>query len=160
MLPDFIWHVYWDPFYMHASPAALLQQSMRLHSKHHFPAPSSKLCQDQFHHWRGTLYLHAAVHWHCQRPPECLGTNKTVEATQRPSTRSAAEQGKKKEFHLDSKSFGFIRASISNVGSCKRNTWYNLSCLLQTCCNLSTTNNKNLSVSWQLFHNLRGVQLW
>ena len=30
------------------------------HAKHRFPAPSSKLCQIWLHHWRGTLYLHAA----------------------------------------------------------------------------------------------------
>ena len=32
------------------------------HSGHRFPAPSSKLCQNWLRHWRGTLYLPAAVH--------------------------------------------------------------------------------------------------
>ena len=32
-------------------------------------------------HWRGTLYLRAAVNRRCQRPPKGLDTNKTVEAT-------------------------------------------------------------------------------
>ena len=34
------------------------------HSEHHFPAPSSKLCQIWLRHWKGggTLYLRAAVH--------------------------------------------------------------------------------------------------
>ena len=31
------------------------------HSEHRFPAPSSKLCQIWLRHWRGTLYLRAAV---------------------------------------------------------------------------------------------------
>ena len=30
------------------------------HSEHRFPAPSSKLCQNWLHHWRGTLYFQAA----------------------------------------------------------------------------------------------------
>ena len=51
------------------------------HSEHHFPAPSSKLCQIWLRHWRGTLYLRAAVHRHGQCPPKGLGTDKTVEAT-------------------------------------------------------------------------------
>jgi len=50
-------------------------------SKHRFPAPSSKLCQNWLRHWRGTLYLRAAVHWRGQRPPKGSGTNMTVEAT-------------------------------------------------------------------------------
>ena len=41
-------------------------------------APSSKLCQNWLHHWRDTLYLHAAVHRSCQHHPNCLGTNMTV----------------------------------------------------------------------------------
>ena len=32
------------------------------HSEHRFPAPSSRLCQIWLRHWRGTLYLRAAVH--------------------------------------------------------------------------------------------------
>ena len=41
------------------------------------PAPSSKLCQISLCHWRGTLYLRAAVHRHGQRPPKGLGTDET-----------------------------------------------------------------------------------
>ena len=51
------------------------------HSKHRFLAPSSKLCQIWLRHWRGTLYLHAAVQRRGQYPPEGSGTNMTVEAT-------------------------------------------------------------------------------
>ena len=51
------------------------------HSEHHFPAPSSKLCQIWLRHWRGTLNLPAAVHRRGQRPLKGLGTDKTVEAT-------------------------------------------------------------------------------
>ena len=43
------------------------------------------------------------------------------------------------EFHLSWNSLGFIRSGINNVDSYKRNVWYNLSCLLQTYCCLSTT---------------------
>ena len=50
------------------------------HSEHRFPAPSSKLCQIWLRHWRGTLYLPAAVYRRGQRPPKSLGTNMTVEA--------------------------------------------------------------------------------
>ena len=42
-------------------------------------APSSKLCQIWLRHWRGTLYLRAAVHRRSQRPPKGSGTNMTVE---------------------------------------------------------------------------------
>ena len=48
-----------------------------IRSEHHFPAPSSKLCQIWLRHWRGTLYLRAAVHWRGQRPPKGSGTDKT-----------------------------------------------------------------------------------
>ena len=40
------------------------------HSEHRFPAPSSELCQNWLRHWRGTLYLRAAVHRRGQRPPK------------------------------------------------------------------------------------------
>ena len=49
------------------------------HSEHRFPAPSSKLCQIYWRHWRGTLYLRVAVHRRGQRPPKGSGTNMTVE---------------------------------------------------------------------------------
>ena len=55
--------------------------SGQVHIEHRFPAPFSKLCQKWLLHWRGTLYLRAAVHWRWQRPPKAFGTNKTVEAT-------------------------------------------------------------------------------
>ena len=53
----------------------------QVHSEHRFPAPSSKLCQKWLLHWRGTLYLRAAVRRRWQRPPKAFGTSKTVEAT-------------------------------------------------------------------------------
>ena len=53
---------------------------LNAHSKHHFLAPSSKLCQNWLHHRRGALYLHATVHWCCQHPLKGLGTNMSVEA--------------------------------------------------------------------------------
>ena len=40
-------------------------------------APSSKVCQNWLHHWRGTLYLQADVHQCCKRPLKGVGTNKT-----------------------------------------------------------------------------------
>ena len=52
------------------------------HSEHHFPAPSSKLCQNTGYATEGsTLYRRAGIHRRCHRPPNCLGTNKTVEET-------------------------------------------------------------------------------
>ena len=48
------------------------------HSEHRFPAPSSKLCQIWLHHWKGTLYLHAAVQRRIWRPPQVSGTNKQL----------------------------------------------------------------------------------
>ena len=48
-----------------------------IRSEHHFPAPSSKLCQIWLRHGRGALYLRAAVHWRGQRPPKGSGTGKT-----------------------------------------------------------------------------------
>ena len=54
---------------------------IQTHSEHCFPAPSSKLCQTWLCHWRGTLYLCAAVQWRGQCPPKGSDTDKTVEAT-------------------------------------------------------------------------------
>ena len=51
------------------------------HSEHRFPAPSSKLCQIELRHWRGTVYFCAAVQRRGQRPPKGSSTNMTVEAT-------------------------------------------------------------------------------
>ena len=59
------------------TPSCAMSQYMGTHSVHHFPAPSSKLCQIWLHHWRDTLYHCAAVHQRCQRPPKGLGTNET-----------------------------------------------------------------------------------
>ena len=61
--------------------AGIVMTITRPHSEHLFPAPSSKLCQIWLRHWRGTLYLRAAVHRHSQRPSKGPGTNMTVEAT-------------------------------------------------------------------------------
>ena len=64
-------------------PALIITQTP--HSKHHFPAPSSKLCQNWLCRWRGTLYLHAAACQCCQHLLNGLGTNKIVEVMQHPS---------------------------------------------------------------------------
>ena len=57
------------------SVGAVPKTAIGAHSEHRFPAPSSKLCQIWLRHWRGTLYLRAAVHRRGQRPPKGLGTN-------------------------------------------------------------------------------------
>ena len=104
--------------------AAYQSSKLIAHSEHCFPAPSSKLCQIWLHHWRGTLYLHAAVHRRGQRPRKDLGTDKTVEATWCPSTRVNMRHihlGLKKEFRLDSNDFSFIWAGVSNMVSYKTN---------------------------------------
>ena len=64
-------------------PVTVIKRDKELmaHSKHRFPAPSSKLCQIWLPHWRSILYLRAAVQRRGQRPPKGSGTNKTVEAT-------------------------------------------------------------------------------
>ena len=62
-------------------PSGELELSLCPHSEHCFPAPSSKLRQIWLRHWRGTIYLRAAVHRRGQRPPKGSGTNMTVEAT-------------------------------------------------------------------------------
>ena len=60
--------------------------------KHQFTLRASlsgtflQLCQIWLRHWRGTLYLRAAVHRRDQRPQKVSGTNMTVEATHIPST--------------------------------------------------------------------------
>ena len=51
------------------------------HYEHRLPAPSSKLYQIWLRHWRGTLYLCAAVQRCGQHPPKGSDTNMTVEAT-------------------------------------------------------------------------------
>ena len=56
----------------------------------------------------------------------------------------------KSEFHLNLNDFGFSFAGVSNVGGCKRNTRYNLSCLLQTYWLLSTNKKKMLADSFSI----------
>ena len=69
---------------------------------------SSKLC-----HWRGALYLRAAVRLRGQRPPKGLGTD-NYDCTSNLAPKYARKhEGKKKEkkrggVHLDSNDFGFI----------------------------------------------------
>ena len=46
----------------------------------------------------------------------------------------------------DSNDLGSVCSGISNVGGYKRNAWYNLTCLLQTCCHLRSK--EKLSVGW------------
>ena len=95
------------------------------HSEHRFPAPSSKLCKNWLRHWRGTLYLRAAVHRRGQRPPKVLGTDMTAEAAYRPSThanmrrihpglkKKRKKKEEKKEFRIDSDDCGFIFAGVN-----------------------------------------------
>ena len=103
----------------------------------------SKLCQNWLRHWRGTLYLRAAVHRCGQRP---VSFRRPWKQPMRPSTHvnmrrirlgwRKEKRKRKKKVRLDSNDFGFICAGVSNVVSYKRNVWYNLSC--QTYCHLST----------------------
>ena len=106
----------------------------KTHSEHRFPAPSSKLCQIWLRHWRGTLFLRAAVHRRGQRPPIGLGTDcgsnlAPKHARKHEAHPSRVKKKEKKEFHLESNDFGFIWASVSNMVSYKTNVWYKLSCL-------------------------------
>ena len=107
------------------------------HSKHGFSASSSKLCQNWLHHWKGYLYrLYAAVHRCFQHVPKGL---ENVAATQRPNIhinmRCICPRYKKSSISVQTI---LICDDISNMGSYKRNAWYNLSCLLQIYCHLST----------------------
>ena len=77
-----------------------------------FPAPSFRLWQNWLRHLRGTLYLHAAVHRRCQRPPAGLSTNKTYCCVE--GTSALGKNKKKKEFRHDSNDLGFICAGLSN----------------------------------------------
>ena len=56
------------------------KKGLHPHSEHRFPALSSELCQIWLRHWRGTLYLGAAVHRRGQHPLKGFGTNMTAEA--------------------------------------------------------------------------------
>ena len=77
----------------------------------------------------GALFISAQLSQHsrCQRPPKGLGTNKTVETTQRPSTlanmrarpprvkrRKKKKKKREEEFRLNSIDFDFISADVSN----------------------------------------------
>ena len=97
------------------------------HSEHRFPAPSSKLCQIWWRHWRGTLYLHAAVYRH--------STLQKVRVLRRlwkqPSAKAHTHKHgahlllvKKKEFQLSSNDCGFICAGVNFVSSYKWHTLF------------------------------------
>ena len=114
-------------------PALVQKHTLSIAFRHHPPNSA----RTGYHHWRGTLCLRAAVHRRCPRPPKGLGTDKTVEATQRQSTHMNARlisPGvnfflKEKKFHPDSHDFGFICAgvTVSNVTRYNRNVQCNLS---------------------------------
>ena len=110
------------------------------HSNLRFPAPSSKLPE---------LVTHSLSLRSCPLIlSECLGTNKTVKATvlEHALKYEVCPPQMKKDFHLSSNRFGFICDGVSNVDSYNRNAQYNLSCLLQSYCYLST--NKRPMVLW------------
>ena len=91
----------------------------RAHSEHRFPAPSSKLCQIWLRHWRGTLYLRAAVHRRGQRSPKGLGTDwydcGCNLAPKHARKHESHLPRVKKEFRLGSNDSGFIWAGGSNI---------------------------------------------
>ena len=101
------------------------------HSEHRFPAPSSKLCQILLHHWRGTLYLRSAVHWHGQYPPKGSGTNMTWSnlAPKHAHKHEAHPPWVEKEFCLSSNECGFICAGVNFVVGYKWHALFYLSCL-------------------------------
>jgi len=82
------------------------------HSKHHFPAPSSKLCQTGYITEEAlSISVQLTVHWLFQRPPKGLGTNKTgsnsvktcmhVHDVNMRRIRAGLKKMKKKEFRLN-----------------------------------------------------------
>ena len=75
--------------------------------------------------WRGTLYLHAAVH-------SCQSNHVNMRHI---------HSGWEKKSCLNSNDFGFICTCVSNMVSYKTNIWYNPSCLSQTSCLLSIIRN-------------------
>ena len=79
------------------------ERDTHIHSKPHFPAPSSKFCQNWGRRSRGTLYLRAAVHRRCQRTLINLGTIKTLKATYNVEARTQTHvrPWKHNEFSLD-----------------------------------------------------------
>ena len=82
-------------------------------------------------------YLCTAGHKCWRWPPKGLSTDKTgsnVASKYAHKHEAQPPRVKKNQCHLDSNNFGCICAGVNNVGSYKRNVWYNLSCLLQTNC--------------------------
>ena len=125
------WHFYEETQYW----CSLSNSSQCTHSKHRFPAPSSKLCQIWLRHWRGTLYLRAAVHRRGQRLPKGLGTNMTVEAINLAPKHARKQEAhpprvkKKSSVSIQTILVLFELAQTSWSCSSKTNVWYNLSCL-------------------------------
>ena len=68
----------------------------------HLPSNCQNWCK---RHWRGTLCLCAAVHWHSQCPPEHLGTSKTASMRINMWWIHPVE---KKQFHLDSNDISIL----------------------------------------------------
>ena len=95
---------------------------------------SGKRCSES----EGTPYLRAAVHRHCQRRPKGLGTDKTGSKVRRTSSIS-----------IQTIQSDFIHDGVCNVDGYKRKAWYNLNCLRQTYCCLSSSDT-----------DLRPHQLW
>ena len=130
---------------------------------HHLP-PNPARTGYYLHHWRGPLYLHAAVHRCSQHPPKGLGPSKTVLGSNTLPKHSHEHEtrppqvNKNKRFCLSSRDLGLICAGISNTVSYKRNSWYNLRGLSQTSSHLSVTD--KLFVSWQFFQDLWHNRLW
>ena len=90
-----------------------------------FLAPSSKLLQNWLRHWKGTLYLHAAVRQCCQHLPKGLllirlWKQHDIEAHEA-CVPWIEEKG---EFSLISEDLGVICEGVSNVDSYKRKAWY------------------------------------
>ena len=109
---------------------------------------------DLVSHWRGTLYLRAAVHRRGQRPPKGSGTNcRSNLAPKHPRKHEThpprVKKRRKKGFRLDSNDCGFICAGVKFVGGYK---WHALFYLLFFVTNFTyycLSTNKKLLVSWQ-----------
>ena len=102
----------------------------RTRSKHCFPAPSSKPCQNGFSHWMGYSVSK-------QLSADAISAVQKVWVLVRLWKRHSIHAHEHEE-HLPwvekviSIDHGFIYAGVNAVGSYKRKAWYNLSCLLQT----------------------------
>ena len=83
-------------------------------SESSFQAPSSKLRHNWLRQWRDSLYLCASVH------RQSAPSKKNMRCI---------HLWLKILFHLDSNNFAFVGSGVSSVGSHKRNTWCNWSCL-------------------------------